>query len=195
MNISMAVNLIYNYLLLKKQKAEYASFPAINGRLMIKNNSQGGRLVFGKNTRINSGLWTNPAGGIGKSVIWLIGQQPQWIIGSHSGFSNCIFGVRTRIEIGECVRIGAGCKIFDTDFHSIYHDLRNNGNQGVQSKPVVIEDNVWIGACCIVLKGVTIGKRAAIGAGSVVTKSVPPDEIWGGNPAKFIKKIIPPKTA
>lgn len=55
--------------------------------------------------------------------------------------------------------------------------------------PVVIGDNVFIGAKCIILKGVTIGENSIVGAGSVVTKSIPANEIWAGNPAKFIRKI------
>ena len=55
--------------------------------------------------------------------------------------------------------------------------------------PVVIENNVFIGAHCIILKGVSIGENSIIGAGSVVTKNVPANQIWAGNPAKFIRKI------
>ena len=58
-----------------------------------------------------------------------------------------------------------------------------------QCAPVVIGGNVFIGARCIILKGVTIGENSIIGAGSVVTKSIPANEIWAGNPAKFIRKI------
>jgi acetyltransferase-like isoleucine patch superfamily enzyme len=48
---------------------------------------------------------------------------------------------------------------------------------------------VFIGARCIILKGVTIGEKSIVAAGSVVTKNIPEGEVWGGNPAKFIKKI------
>ena len=58
-----------------------------------------------------------------------------------------------------------------------------------RSLPVIIENNAFIGAHCTVLKGVTIGKGSIIGAGSLVSKSVPQGEIWGGNPATFIKGI------
>lgn len=54
-------------------------------------------------------------------------------------------------------------------------------------KPVIIEDDVWCGANVTILKGVRIGKGAVIAAGSVVTKNVPSCEVWGGNPARFIK--------
>ena len=56
-------------------------------------------------------------------------------------------------------------------------------------KPVIIENSVFIGAQSIILKGVTIGKNSIIGAGSVVTKNVPANQIWAGNPARFIKNI------
>ena len=55
--------------------------------------------------------------------------------------------------------------------------------------PVVIKDGAFIGAHCIILKGVSIGEKSVVGAGSVVTKSIPDGEIWAGNPAKFIRRI------
>lgn len=59
----------------------------------------------------------------------------------------------------------------------------------IKSAPITIEDDVWIGAHCIILKGVTIGARSIIGAGSVVTKSIPPDCIAAGNPCKIISRM------
>ncbi|MEP7146052.1 MAG: acyltransferase, partial [bacterium] len=56
-------------------------------------------------------------------------------------------------------------------------------------KPVLIEDDVWIGANCFILKGVTIGKGSIVGAGSVVNNDVKPFSIYAGNPAVFIKNI------
>ena len=55
--------------------------------------------------------------------------------------------------------------------------------------PVVIGDNVFIGAKCIILKGVIIGENSIVGAGSVVTKSIPANQIWAGNPARFIRNV------
>lgn len=57
------------------------------------------------------------------------------------------------------------------------------------SAPVTIEDDVFIGMNCVILKGVTIGARSIIAAGSVVTKSIPADCVAGGNPAKVIKRL------
>lgn len=59
----------------------------------------------------------------------------------------------------------------------------------INVKPIIISENVFIGARCIILKGVSIGAGAIIGAGSVVTKSVPPYSVWAGNPARLIKYL------
>ncbi|MBD8490085.1 hypothetical protein IFO69_15110 [Echinicola sp. CAU 1574] len=67
--------------------------------------------------------------------------------------------------------------------------LNNIPDRTVKNRGINIEDGVWIGGHCIILKGVTIGERSVIGAGSVVSKNIPKNEVWAGNPAKFIKKI------
>ncbi len=84
------------------------------------------------------------------------------------------------MEIGEKCMIAWDCVIMDRDYHAV---------EGVveQTKPVIIEDNVWIGCRAIILKGVHIGKNAVVGAGAIVTKDVPEYAIVGGNPAKVIR--------
>ena len=85
--------------------------------------------------------------------------------------------------------IGSGCIITDTDSHPIrWQDRLDNPNSTV-SKPIVIEDNVFIGARSIILKGVTIGFGSVVGAGSVVSKDVPKNVIVCGNPAKIVKHL------
>jgi acetyltransferase-like isoleucine patch superfamily enzyme len=84
--------------------------------------------------------------------------------------------------------IAANCQIFDGNGHDIsFPDVGNRINTTGASKPIVIEDNVWIGANSIILPGVTIGRGSVISANSVVTKDVPPMVIAGGNPAIIIK--------
>jgi len=75
--------------------------------------------------------------------------------------------------------------ISDADWHGIYDRAEPVGN----TKPIVLEDNVWIGDSAIICKGVTIGKNSIIGAGAVVTKEVPPNCIYAGNPARLVKKL------
>jgi galactoside O-acetyltransferase len=104
-----------------------------------------------------------------------------------------------KVEIGNDVLIGEGCYISDNDGHSLdleirSHDLTNRRKgikiwDGIATAPVVIGDNAWIAPRTIVLKGVTIGHGAVIGAGSVVTKDVPPMTLAAGNPARVLRKL------
>lgn len=91
--------------------------------------------------------------------------------------------------IGNNVKIGGCVLITDTDAHPMDYMARRSSNEGTKSAPVVIEDDVWVGAHCIILKGVTIGARSIIGAGSVVTKNIPADCVAAGNPCKVIKSL------
>ena len=89
------------------------------------------------------------------------------------------------IVIGNACMIAHGVYISDADWHGIYDRAEPVGN----TKPVVLEDNVWIGDSAIICKGVTIGENSIIGAGAVVTKNVPPNSIFAGNPAKLVKTL------
>lgn len=77
------------------------------------------------------------------------------------------------------------------DFRSGLHFIHNKNWSVVNAKPIRICANAWIGLNCTILKGVTIGEGAIIGAGSVVTKDVPPWTVAGGNPAQIIKELPP----
>ena len=95
-----------------------------------------------------------------------------------------------RITIGNDVNIGANSTVIDTDFHPLDPIERREKPQSSETAPIVIDDDVFIGMNCIILKGVTIGQNSVIGAGSVVYKShVPPDVIVAGNPAKIIRSF------
>lgn len=114
-------------------------------------------------------------------------------IGNNVGLSSTCLYCSKSISIGDNVKIGGGSRVYDTNFHNVANYIlrRSPSSDGpkAESKPVVIEDDVFIGTNCIIGKGVIIGARSIIAAGSVVTKSIPSDEVWGGNPAKYIKKI------
>ena len=114
-------------------------------------------------------------------------------IGDNSGLSSTVIICKDRIEIGNNVNIGAGTMIFDSNMHStdwrIRADRRKDCPEKAAKAPVVIEDNVFIGARCIIGKGVTIGTCSMIAAGSVVVKDIPANCIAGGNPCKVIKQL------
>lgn len=141
------------------------------------------------NIRINSGKQYNIIGGDTRTVFRTVGSG-KIEVGCNTGISNSAFVASNLILIGKNVLIGGSCKFYDTDFHPINEEDRLNNNQEkIKTAPIEIKDNVFIGAHCLILKGVTIGKGSVVGAGSVVTKSIPEGEVWAGNPARFIRKI------
>jgi acetyltransferase-like isoleucine patch superfamily enzyme len=104
------------------------------------------------------------------------------------------FAIASRISIGKYASIGGGCFIADTEGHSHYNPQAPiwevpAGDADVA--PVTIEDGVQISRNVMILKGVTIGARSVIGAGSVVRSDIPPDSIVMGNPARVVKKMTP----
>lgn len=113
-------------------------------------------------------------------------------IGDNSGLSQFSIYCKELISIGQHVNIGAGTLIFDSNFHSTDYSVRRNrllDKKSAVTSPVIIEDDVFIGARSIICKGVTIGARSIIAAGSVVVKDIPADCIAGGNPCKVIKYL------
>jgi acetyltransferase-like isoleucine patch superfamily enzyme len=113
------------------------------------------------------------------------------IIGNSVGMSIATIICHDNIVIHDNVKLGFGVHIFDTDFHAVNYKLRNESSTDIgKTNPIIIEENVLIGAHSMILKGVTIGKNSIIGAGSIVTKDIPSDVIAAGNPCKVIKQII-----
>ena len=96
----------------------------------------------------------------------------------------CRFQDQGGIEIGDGALIG-----HNTTIATLNHDFNPQKRQNIKPSPVKIGKNVWIGSDCTILPGVEIGDGAIIGAGSVVTKSVPPNTIAVGNPARVIRQV------
>lgn len=107
-------------------------------------------------------------------------------LGDYSGIGEYCF-LTGKVIIGRNVMMGPNVSIWtkNHNFSRLDIPMREQGNS--EMKPVVVEDDVWIGANVIILPGVHFGQGAVIGAGSVVTKDIPEYAVMGGNPAKFIK--------
>ncbi len=152
--------------------------------------SKGATIRLGSGVIIYNRVEENPAGIAHKTVLSASRPGAQIIIGNKVGLSGAVLVAWNRIEIGDDANLGAGAAVYDTDFHPINPDQRlANDHSGTGVAPVKIGPRVWLGARCMVLKGVTIGEEAVVAAGAVVTRDVPPRAIVAGVPAKVIGHV------
>lgn len=180
---------IYNFLVLYLTNSRITVMPQINGFLVRRGN---GQLTIGDKVKINSSLTSNPVG-LTTRTLFYIEMNGFVSIGNNVGISNSLFYAKTGILIEDDVLIGGGCQILDNDFHGLSYTERVINQDTILPIPsgkITIKKGAFIGASCIILKGVTIGEKSILGAGSVLSKSIPDFEIWAGNPARFIKKIV-----
>lgn len=193
MNLKQLIKKIANYCTtiinqvnLKTHNVKFKTNIKMNGIIYVVGK---GSISLGNDVKINSSLKSNPIGGANKTILRTIGSG-EISIGDHTGISNSTIVSAKRVTIGENVLIGGSCCIYDTDFHSLeYIDRIEKDDKNILKEEIVIENGAFIGAHTIILKGTKIGEKSVIGAGSVVSKNIPPNEVWGGNPIKFIKKI------
>jgi acetyltransferase-like isoleucine patch superfamily enzyme len=159
----------------------------VSGRLRLY---IGGRLSIGNDVVMASG----PANFVGgdRRMTFRVGRDAELSIGDGCGLSNSTLVAVNRIVIHEQTLIGGGCDIYDNDFHPVVLEDRLQWKRP-RSAPIEIGPRAFVGSHTIILKGVTIGEGAVIGAGSVVTRDVPPFEVWGGRPARFIA-VAPRRT-
>lgn len=149
-----------------------------------------GKLIIGNNFSMHNTMEGNPIG-VSQPCTFFVDTNCNLIIGNNVGISQAALISHCSLKIGDNVKIGGGTCIYTTDFHAIDSQIRlsNNDTKEKKSAAVTISKNVFIGANCIILKGVSIGENSIIGAGSVVTKSIPSNQIWAGNPARFIRSL------
>lgn len=143
-----------------------------------------GRIVIGDGVRL-SGKSSISFHHAGRGV-------PELCIGDGSFLGHdCSLAIASSIAIGRHVLVAGGARISDYDGHPVEAASRRAGDPTPPDaiRPVVIEDDVWIGADARILKGVRIGARSIVGSGAVVTRSVPPDVVVAGNPARIVRKL------
>ena len=145
------------------------------GRMRVVNK---GRMVVGQRVQIVSTVATTE---------FATGPDGTLEIGDRTYINyGCSFSAEQLVHIGANCQIGPHTMILDNDFHRIEPERRL---ELPESKPVILEDNVWIGARAILLPGVTVGVGSCVGAGSVVTRDVPPRTFAAGIPARIISEL------
>jgi acetyltransferase-like isoleucine patch superfamily enzyme len=127
---------------------------------------------------------------IGSPCTWDVGPNAELIIGDRVSLNyRGVISVRDSVRIGDDTLIAGEVAIFDNTNHPVSpaQRLARRPPSAAEIGPVVIGRNVWIGLRCMIMRGVTIGDNAVVAAGSVVTRSVPPNTVVAGNPAVVIK--------
>lgn len=153
--------------------AAVGPLPRVMGRIVVMG---GSRIRIGAKVRLS-----------GKHVPIELAAGPdgELTLGDNCFINNgCSIGAVRLISIGHNCAIGNYSLIMDSDFH----DVDDHRKPGV-AEPVIIEDDVWIGARATILKGVRIGRGAVVAAGAVVTRDVPPRTLVGGVPARVIRQL------
>lgn len=175
---------------LRRAGAEVSARAKIMGAPIVARCGQS-RIVIGDDVVLCSrSRWT--ALGVAHPVVIRTLRPGAFIgIGRGTGISGGSFCAALSIRIGERCLIGADALIADNDFHALDPTRRDAGWDAIACAPIEIGDDVFVGARAIILKGVRIGRGAVVGAGSVVTRSVPAFAVVAGNPAVVVRQQEP----
>lgn len=179
---------VYNYLIhlfCHIRGVKIGKKVVFNGFPLIRR-YENSNIIIGDNCTFNSAKKSLKIGLQKPCVFITLRKESEIIFGNNSGATGALIVAATKIKIGNNVLIGAYCTIFDNDFHSSDPNKRLSDDYG--TRPVLIEDNVFLGFNCLILKGVTIGENSVIGANSVVINNIPKNAIAIGNPCKVIIK-------
>lgn len=180
---------VYNRIMLRGMGVKFLGRCSIMGHCLFSA-GRNSSIIIGRDLRIVGTDLFNPL--CKNRARICVSENARLEIGDYVGMSSPTIWVRKSIRIGNHVNLGGGVILMDTDAHSLNYVDRRDGDVDMANRldrPIVIEDDVLVGAFAIILKGVTIGARSVIGAGSVVTKDIPADCVAAGNPAKVIKQL------
>lgn len=188
---SKFITKIYSILLFKAENVVCGKNISIYGIPIISTSKNRGKIVIGDDFTMNNGMHYNQIGRQQPCFI-IVGNNALLSIGNNVGISSSAIVCFKEIIIEDNVKIGGNTAIYDSDFHDLNYNNRISlpeRTANIRKEKVCIKKNVFIGAHSTILKGVTIGENSIIGACSVVTKNIPDNEIWAGNPAVFIRRI------
>lgn len=147
---------------------------------------QGSRMEFGSYLQLRSSARSNPLGANRPVILSTLRAGAVLEIGDRFAMTGGTVCAAERITIGQEVTVGANTTIMDSDFHPLDPEQRRLHPQRASTAPVLIQDGVFIGVQCLILKGITLGQGCVVGAGSVVTQDIPAGAIVAGNPAQPI---------
>lgn len=143
----------------------------IVGRLRLR---QGTRLELGDRTRVRGRVIVNGGGRV--------------LVGPDTLLNGCWILAATEVSLGARCLV-SDCGITDSDFHNLDPQRRHLPADDATRRRVSIDENVWVGAHALVLKGTTIGRDSVVAAGAVVRGEVPARVVVSGNPARIVKKF------
>lgn len=160
------------------------------GNCIIRKHQQS-QIVIGDGVILVSSSWRSSTANCFNCKLRTFHSTSAIFLGDGCGMTGGAIIARSKtIRIGARCMLAPGVTIMDSDFHIAWPpDRRHNTWETDIDKDVTLEENVWVGMGCIILKGVTIGKNSVIAAGSVVVHSIPPNCLAGGNPAKVLKRM------
>ncbi len=183
MNLSFFIK-IYNFIIttlkLKLNGVKFGS-KVIGNSFYLKNL---GVMKIGNKVRFQS----YPNGSSHRTAISTYYNLATIIIGDNCALNGTILHCNELIKIGNNCMFGPGTILCDNDSHKVELEYSKRIEKAI-SKPIVIENNVWIGMNCLIMKGVTIGENSIIAAGSIITKNIPANGLYGGNPIRLIKNL------
>ena len=179
--IPTAFRLLLLHIQLRRHRVIYGK--KLRGNPCIIRNK--GKIELGNGVFLNS----YPDGELYKTGLLAHLNSSSIRIGDNCSLNGTVIHSRNTVIIGNNCMFGPGVVILDNDSHNTSVDPERRRHGKIGESPVIIGNNVWIGMHSIIMKGVHIGDNSIIAAGSVVTKSVPSNSLFGGNLADFIKEL------
>ena len=160
----------------------------IFGRPILQRH-RGSQINVGDGLSLRSWPRSNPLAPTAPVVLSTRRADAELTIGDDCGFTGTTLVAADRVVIGDRVLVGGNASIVDFDFHPLTPEARAENINAGTAAPIVIEDDVFVGVDALILKGVTVGEGAVVGAGSVVTQDVSPRTVVAGNPATVVRTL------
>lgn len=189
--IKRNILLLISYIFLRMKGIETKFGDVILFGFPIIHKCPGSVIKFGKGVSLISQSRYNLAGINHPVILATVAKGARIVIGNNSGISGSTIVSATSVKIGDNTSIGANTDIYDTDFHIVdpIERRKQNNIYEAPTRQVIIGNDVWIGSRCMILKGIEIGDKSIIGAGSIVTKHIPESEIWAGASVRCIGRV------